>query len=129
MRNVCEFTIIYVLEVGTNVVEDVKVIKESTSSIVEHMEGIKESTNNMVEDMKGIKENTNYLRGFVADELTEHLSDISKKIDEIFPHIEESKVQATKGNLVNPGEPGLVEFYLVYFCFIFMVYASSLQHS
>lgn len=29
----------------------------------------------MVEDMKGIKENTNCLREFLADKLTEHVSD------------------------------------------------------
>ena len=77
--------------------------------MVEDIKGIKEDTNDMVEDMKGIKENTNYLRGFVA----EHLSDISKKIDQIFLQTEGSNVQVVKGNLVNPGEPGLGEFYLI----------------
>ena len=32
-----------------------------------------------------------------------------------------------KGNLVNPGELGFGEFYLINFCFILMVYACSQQ--
>lgn len=113
IRNVYELTVTRVLEVPPNIVEDMK--------------GIKENTNNMVEDIKGIKKNTNDLREFVADKLTEHFSDMSKKFDQIFPQTEESNVQVMKGNLVNPAEPGLGEFYLNNFCFILMVHASTVS--
>ena len=82
---------------------------------------------NIVEYIKGIKKNTNDLREFVADKLTEHFSDMSKKFDQIYPQTEESNVQVMKGNLVNPAEPGLGEFYLINFCFILMVHASTVS--